>query len=259
MSGGLAAWLDDDSKNNGKKHARGKRMNKVVHTKPNSSPHPRAAAAAAAGAAEVAASTAAVSSAQSNQQQRTVIEVDNSETTRTAAATAAAAAELWDPFHFNQSDNTTTAGGVTTPAKPNAFARLLEGAMLSASKQTSPADRNTHLPVSAAVSAWDPFASGGDGKENNAFSKMLTATTACSSNSDAASTGTGGAKGARSTAVSAGKRKRPVGGGLRGWSGGAMADVEMDIPAAAAAAAATRFCECPVCGKSVSLFLTQCS
>lgn len=247
MSGGLASWLDADSDKSGRKHARGKRTNKAVHTKPKSTPP--------AGAAE--------DHVQSRQQERTVIDVDHSETTHNVAvpaaaatatgATAAGVAEPWDPFHLNQCDNTTAAGGITTPAKPNAFARLLQGAMLSASKQASPADRNTQLSVSPTVSAWDPFASGGDGKENNAFSKMLTAATACSSNSDVASTGTGGAKGARSPAVSAGKRKRPVGGGLRGWSGGASAGADAEMPAAAAAAAATRFCECPVCGKSVSL------
>lgn len=132
----------------------------------------------------------------------------------------------WDPFGPDS----------TCGARDNAFARLRQGAAagLSAASASTPSPPASRDP--ATLSSWDPFAcAGDDGKENrNAFSKLFAAASQPGNHSKGKS---GGGPGSA-------KRKRPgvavptsstVGGGGAG----------------AAAEAATRFCECPVCGKKV--------
>lgn len=239
MPGGLATWLDDDV-NIEHENCKGTDTG-GVHTKPKNRPNFHAAATPLPPSRGFPSLEAATGHDHPPlKQNQAVIDMEavaySKSTASTAStpsqssitATAAVAEALWDPFLVKQD--------MTTPSKPNAFARLLQGAS-SATKQPSSTEDNAQpiTPVSL-VSAWDPFASG-DGKENNAFSKMLAATLFSSSSS------TSRVKGGRSSG--AGKRKRPV--GSLGLSGGAAADANAGV-----VAATTRFCECPVCGKRVS-------
>ncbi|CAM9308817.1 unnamed protein product, partial [Laminaria digitata] len=92
---------------------------------------------------------------------------------------------------------------------------------------------------------WDPFASSGEGKENggdNAFSRLLASPGQGASGKGRSVLVKG--QGARSSS-SAGKRKRPVGSSPMGASTSAGMGED----------AATRFCDCPVCGKRVIIEL----
>lgn len=130
----------------------------------------------------------------------------------------------WDPFSRDS-----TCGG-----RENAFARLRQGAAagLSAASASTPSPPASRDPV--ASSSWDPFAcAGDDGKENqNAFSKLFAAASQHGSHS----------KGRSGSGPASAKRKRP---------GVGVANASAIVGAGGAAEAATRFCECPVCGKKV--------
>ena len=121
----------------------------------------------------------------------------------------------WDPF-----------GRGTVDTKDDAFARLLNGRSSATKTRPTQARVASSTPKPNTSSSWDPFAAD-DGKENrrtSAFSKLL------SPKRQACGTSTNSSGG--------GKRKRTIG-------STSSADPKL--------AAATRFCECPVCGERVSL------
>lgn len=157
----------------------------------------------------------------------------------------------WDPFEFSHD--------ARGEAKSDAFARLVQGASAKLSTRggggggggvvhagnsatyTTPARKCDlrNMPGSnttTVVSDWDPFASGGKGKENrrNAFSSMMEATGRGNS--------VGGTPVNSKGVASARKRKRPMG-FSKGEAGGGRDT--------GSTGASTRFCECPVCGKRV--------
>ncbi|CAM9328066.1 unnamed protein product, partial [Hapterophycus canaliculatus] len=220
MSGGLASWLDDES--SCEKH---KPRVPLLTANPNGG---------------VGSSTelsiidvdGAPPEAAPAAKGGTKSDVHSHITLRKGSMSSSAEKPAWDPFGPDS----------TCGARENAFARLRQGAAAgrsaasSASTPSPPASRDP-----AASSSWDPFACAGeDGKENrNAFSKLFAAASQHGSQSKGKSGGGG---------PSSAKRKRPTSrvaapnaaraGGVRG-----------------AAEAATRFCECPVCGKKVIIEL----
>lgn len=146
---------------------------------------------------------------------------------------ASAGKPAWDPF---------SSSSARVNAREDAFARLRQGAAAAkqqpatsttaASTPSPPSWRRESSPPS---STWDPFAGTADGKENrgNAFSKLLA--TPCQQHSSHKGRGLVGGGSGKRTKLSA--RTAAVAGGL----GGTASEAE----------AATRFCECPVCGKRV--------
>lgn len=142
----------------------------------------------------------------------------------------------WDPFsnaddQRNPADTALGSADRRSSIDNNAFTRLLQGGTLSSSKPKADAATTPRR-----TDSWDPFSSKPDeeGKENsrgNAFLTMLAAQVG--SNSGGGRSALAG-KSRVADMKNAGKRKR-VGGGLTGDTVGA----------------ATRFCECPVCGKRV--------
>lgn len=130
----------------------------------------------------------------------------------------------WDPFASNPAGD----------KRLDAFTRLLQGPAVSTAAHSHPCTR-TGRTIDQSIT-WDPFPDlADDGKENgdNAFSILL------ASPSPGAGKGRGGAPGKGQRLSTGKKRKRPVGSSP---SNGAVGT-----------GAATRFCECPVCGKRVSL------
>lgn len=137
----------------------------------------------------------------------------------------------WDPF---------SSKGTLQDASQDAFALLRKGKGAAASKPAAASIASTPSPPGLCegsrppASFWDPFgATVADGKENrgNAFSKLLAAP--ASSQQHAAQR--------RSSSGGSGKKAKPN----NSSGGGGVGSPEAD--------AVTRFCECPVCGKRVSL------
>lgn len=267
MPGGLAAWLDDDHHQEHANHVKNepksnKNKNKLEDKKNDncstqaSRPHV---------GQEATTVSHTPSGAQGNTRRKekiyTGINVDEAAVSspmtgageneancgRVVEAKEQAGLSPWDPFAIRR-HNAAAGGDKNAEVSNDAFTRLLQKA--SSSKQlTTPAHtaQKSATSVSPPAAVWNPFAStctSGDGKENrqgNALSKLVGSAPRTS------------AKGGRNlmfkgmeSASAGGKRKRPSEG--FGVSGGASAVSEADM-----AGATTRFCECPVCGKRVSL------
>lgn len=156
---------------------------------------------------------------------------------------ASAGKPAWDPFSSNNHSSSSS----RLDAREDAFARLRQGAAAAkqqpasstnaASTPSPPTWRRDSPPSSS--SSWDPFGSTADGKENrgNAFSKLLAAPSQQHSSQNGRSLFDGGS--GKKTKLSASVPPTPLAAGVGGMASEAEAE--------------TRFCECPVCGKRVSL------
>lgn len=229
MPGGLASWLDDDNKTNSINKCNSNSRSNRGNTATNAL-NTRALPASAQARPNRQPLT---TEKEARPHEISIIDVDtdnsssNDEENSGVLSSSATPSDTkqnkprpWNPFAGNSAGD---------DKRPDAFARLRQGPALSAAAHSPPS-----TPARKTIDqrmAWDPFPdSGGDGKENreNAFSRML----ASGSSSGKGQHGPSGGK----------KRKRPVAGS---WSSN-NGDVKAGV-------AAARFCECPVCGKTVSL------
>lgn len=232
MPGGLAAWLNDDTSPKHRKKGSTNNGASASRLTPRALPRPirkpLAAAAAAAEALHSPSGTSAIDVDAAVPDVATRLEKTAAFPRTSTGTTARAKMSSGHPLSCSDTCNNTSAD--------SGLPRRLLKRVASSSKVIGITQGRDSPPTPEPASSWDPFESG-DGKENstNAFSMLLAPRKAG-----------GGGFGARS-ALAVGKRKRPV-----GWSphrAAAMAE---------AAGAATSFCECPVCGKRVSVYVHAC-
>lgn len=253
MPGGLASWLDNENEanainkcninsSNNRGNAENPRATRAIpaplQAQPNRQP---LTTMKGAHALEIAIIDVDAEKSNANDREKNGVRVVGSATAsdtrkrgETSTCTAPCAQDEprpWDPFASNSAGDT----------RSDAFARLLQGSALSAAVHLSPSTPPGRTPPGRTIDqsmTWDPFPDlASDGKENghNAFSILLP------SPSSGAGNGRGGVPGKVQRPSTGKKRKRPAG--------------SSPSNGAAGAGAATRFCECPVCGKRVSLIL----